>query len=156
MNDYLSENERIASEYLGSSYVKVPRLTLMMLRSGEPSGRLLWQLHLTLFGACFFVDGVAKLNGRKVPCKRGEWVGTQKELAEMAAINIGSINRLIRQLEAMHLISVSKIQGGSLIRVNGYISLHAEPAKREKEKKLSLSEQLKEAKRQLGGRQMPE
>ena len=118
MDEFRSVNEKLAIDLMGLPYVKIPRYTLDLLKC--PATRQLGQLHLLLFDICFFADGYTDLNGRKVPCKRGEYVGTQQELADLSGINIGSINRLIRKLEALHLISVTKIQGGSLIKVHGY------------------------------------
>lgn len=125
MDEFRSVNEKQAIDLMGLPYVKIPRYTLDLLK--RPATRQLGQLHLLLFDICFFADGYASLNGRKVPCKRGEYVGTQQQLADLSGINIGSVNRLIRKLEAMNLISVTKIQGGSLIKVHGYTSLIAAP-----------------------------
>lgn len=125
MENIQSVNEKQAIGVMGLRYVKIPRYTLNLLR--DPSTRQMGQLHLLLFDVCYFADGYAKLNRRIVPCKRGEYVGTQQQLADLSGINYGSINRLIRKLEALHLISVTKIQGGSLIKVHGYTSLIAAP-----------------------------
>ncbi|WP_304248521.1 helix-turn-helix domain-containing protein [Parabacteroides gordonii] len=133
MDEFRSVNEKQAIDLMGLPYVKIPRYTLDLLKS--PATRQLGQLHLLLFDICFFVDGYACLNGRKVPCKRGEYVGTQQQLADLSGINIGSVNRLIRKLEAMNLISVTKIQGGSLIKVHGYTSLIAAPEIKESSQK---------------------
>ena len=74
----------------------------------------------------------------------------------MSGINIGSINRLIRKLEALHLISVSKIQGGSLIKVHGYTSLIAPPetkdASQKENEKQSIGNIFTEAERLYGNR----
>ncbi len=134
---------------MGLPYVKIPRYTLNLLKC--PATRQLGQLHILLFDICFFADGYAKLNGRKVPCKRGEYVGTQQELADLSGINIGSI-----KLEALHLISVSKIQGGSLIKVHGYTSLIAPPetkdASQKENEKQSIGNIFTEAERLYGNR----
>lgn len=133
MDEFRSVNEKLAIDLMGLPYVKIPRYTLDLLKC--PATRQLGQLHLLLFDICFFADGYTDLNGRKVPCKRGEYVGTQQELADLSGINIGSINRLIRKLEALHLISVTKIQGGSLIKVHGYTSLIAVPGVKDDSRK---------------------
>ena len=133
MDEFRSVNEKLAIDLMGLPYVKIPRYTLDLLKC--PATRQLGQLHLLLFDICFFADGYTDLNGRKVPCKRGEYVGTQQELADLSGINIGSINRLIRKLEALHLISVTKIQGGSLIKVHGYTSLIAAPGVKDDSRK---------------------
>ena len=133
MDEFRSVNEKLAIDLMGLPYVKIPRYTLDLLNC--PAPRQLGHLHLLLFDICFFADGYTDLNGRKVPCKRGEYVGTQQELADLSGINIGSINRLIRKLEALHLISVTKIQGGSLIKVHGYTSLIAAPGVKDDSRK---------------------
>lgn len=133
MDEFRSVNEKLAIDLMGLPYVKIPRYTLDLLKC--PATRQLGQLHLLLFDICFFADGYTDLNGRKVPCKRGEYVGTQQELADLSGINIGSISRLIRKLEALHLISVTKIQGGSLIKVHGYTSLIAAPGVKDDSRK---------------------
>ena len=152
--EFRSVNEKLAIDLMGLPYVKSPRYTLNLLKC--PATRQLGQLHILLFDICFFADGYAKLNGRKVPCKRGEYVGTQQELADLSGINIGSINRLIRKLEALHLISVSKIQGGSLIKVHGYTSLIAPPetkdASQKENEKQSIGNIFTEAERLYGNR----
>lgn len=152
MKDFKSIDEEHAMELMGLQYVKIPRYTLKLIK--KPATRQLGQLHLLLFDICFFADGYAELNGRKVACKRGEYVGTQQELADLSGISIGSINRLIRKLEALHLISVFKIQGGSLIKVHGYTTLTAasavkgsplpEKTKENPEEELSLFEQARQ------------
>ncbi|WFE84256.1 MULTISPECIES: helix-turn-helix domain-containing protein [Parabacteroides] len=154
MNEFRSVNENQAIDLMGLSYVKIPRYTLNLIKN--PATRQLGQLHLLLFDICFFADGCANLNGRKVPCKRGEYVGTQQQLADMSGINIGSINRLIRKLEAMHLISVTKIQGGSLIKVHGYTSLIDVPevkkySQKKKGKQEVVVDLFAEARRLYGG-----
>ena len=73
MNEFRSVNENQAIDLMGLSYVKIPRYTLNLIKN--PATRQLGQLHLLLFDI-FFADGCANLNGRKVPCKRGEYVGT--------------------------------------------------------------------------------
>ncbi|WP_321571458.1 hypothetical protein [Parabacteroides goldsteinii] len=149
MDEFRSVNEKLAIDLMGLPYVKIPRYTLNLLKC--PATRQLGQLHILLFDICFFADGYAKLNGRKVPCKRGEYVGTQQELADLSGINIGSIN-----LEALHLISVSKIQGGSLIKVHGYTSLIAPPetkdASQKENEKQSIGNIFTEAERLYGNR----
>lgn len=139
MSEIMSVNERLAINVLGLSYVKIPRFSLDLLTC--PDTRQLGLLHIMLFEICFFKDGYVKMKDRKVPCKRGEYVGTQQQLADLSGISIGSINRLIRKLEAMHLISVTKIQGGSLIKVHGYTTLIAEKEVQDTSSKSNISEE---------------
>lgn len=157
MNEYCIENERIASDYLGKSYLMVPRVILDQLSSEILSERQQGQLHLLLFSNCLYMDGCMKLQGRKVSCRKGEYVGTQEELARLIGIHITTLGHLIRKMVDQKLITVNRIKDGSRIRVNGYVEFTTPTANTEtppKEKEMSLSQQLAAAKKQLGGRQM--
>lgn len=144
MSEIVSVNEKLAINLMGLPYVKIPRFTLKLIE--RPATRQLGHLHITLFDVCFFKDGYVEMKGRKVPCKRGEYIGTQQQLADLSGISIGSINRLLRRLEAIHLISVTKIQGGSLIKVHGYTTLIAAPEIEETSSKGASSKKNKKKK----------
>lgn len=149
MSEFKSVNEELAIDLMGLPFVKISRFTLRLMRC--PATRQLGQLHLTLFDVCFFTDGYAKIKDRKVPCKRGEYVGTQQQLADLSGINIGSINRLIRKLETMKLITVTKIEGGSRIKVHGYDTLTAAPDVKEPHQKEIDVDKFMEERRKLYG-----
>ena len=114
------ENESVALDYLGNAFIKIPRSIIDRLNSVRLVERQMARLHLCLFGLCYHTDGYVMLDNRKVYCRRGEYVGTQRRLAEVAGINPGSLSRLIDKMVKLQLISVTHIPGGSRIWVKGY------------------------------------
>ena len=107
--------------------------------------------------AVFFTDGYVEVNDCKVSCRRGEYVGTQAELSRLSGINVSTVNILLHKMADMKLITLSRIPGGSRIRVNGYADFTAVPEIPEaspEAKGETLAGQLEAAKRRFGGRQM--
>lgn len=155
MDHYCIENELIAGDYFGKGYLKVPRTILNQLHAKSVLVRQQGQLHLLLFESCFFVDGYVELNGDQVSCRKGEYVGTQAELARLSGIHPSTVNVLLHKMADAKLVTLTRIPGGSRIRVNGYVDFTAVPEEAEaKAKEPTLADQLEAAKRQLGGRQM--
>ena len=105
------ENESVALDYLGNAFIKIPRSIIDRLNSVRLVERQMARLHLCLFGLCYHTDGYVMLDNRKVYCRRGEYVGTQRRLAEVAGINPGSLSRLIDKMVKLQLISVTHIPG---------------------------------------------
>lgn len=114
------EHERVALEYMGHSFVKVPRVLYNKTLIPEKEERMLAWLHLVLFISCNFDDRVVKLGNCQVVSYRGEYVGTYRELSRLSGIPFGSISRLLEKLEKRELVEIVRVPGGSVIRVNGY------------------------------------
>ena len=114
------EHVRVALEYMGHSFVKVPRVLYARVLSLEKEEKMLAGLHLVLFISCNFDDRVVKLGNNQVVSYRGEYVGTYRELSRLSGIPFGSISRLLEKLEKRELIEIVRVPGGSVIRVNGY------------------------------------
>lgn len=150
-----TENEKVALEYLGKSFVKTPRSIMNRLNSSYLPEQQMARLHLCLFGLCYHTDGYAILDNRKVVCRRGEYVGTQKRLAEIAGINIGSLSRLINWMKKQQLITVNHLPGGSRIHVNGYDAFTWVTETKETasdESSANAAAQMAEAEKKMGGR----
>lgn len=155
MNHYCIENEQVTVDYFGKAYLKVPRTILNQLHAKSVLVRQQGQLHLLLFAKCFFIDGYVELNGEQVSCRKGEYVGTQAELARLSGIHASTVNILLHKMVDAKLLTLTRIPGGSRIRVNGYVDFTTVPEEKEaKAKELTLADQLEAAKKQLGGRQM--
>ena len=151
------ENESVALDYLGNAFIKIPRSIIDRLNSVRLVERQMARLHLCLFGLCYHTDGYVMLDKRKVYCRRGEYVGTQRRLAEVAGINPGSLSRLIDKMVKLQLISVTHIPGGSRIWVKGYAAFTWIQESKETQKNASntnASAQMAEAERNMGGRSM--
>lgn len=151
------ENESVALDYLGNAFIKIPRSIIDRLNSVRLVERQMARLHLCLFGLCYHTDGYVMLNNRKVYCRRGEYVGTQRRLAEVAGINPGSLSRLIDKMVKLQLISVTHIPGGSRILVKGYTTFTWIQESKETQKSTPATDaaaQMAEAERNMGGRSM--
>ena len=140
------ENESVALDYLGNAFIKIPRSIIDRLNSVRLVERQMARLHLCLFGLCYHTDGYVMLNNRKVYCRRGEYVGTQRRLAEVAGINPGSLSRLIDKMVKLQLISVTHIPGGSRIQESKETQKNASNT--------NAATQMAEAERNMGGRSM--
>ncbi|MCD8137547.1 MAG: helix-turn-helix domain-containing protein [Parabacteroides gordonii] len=150
-----TENEKVALDYLGKSFVKTPRSIMDRLNSSYLPEQQMARLHLCLFGLCYHTDGYAILDNRKVVCRRGEYVGTQTRLAEIAGISIGSLSRLIKKMKKLHLITVNHIPGGSRIHVNGYDTFTWVTEAKDSapdESPADAATQMAEAEKKMGGR----
>lgn len=150
-----TENEKIALDYLGKSFVKIPRSIMDRLDSSHLAERQMARLHVCLFGLCYHTDGHATLDNRKVVCRRGEYVGTQLRLAEIAGISTGSLSRLISKMVKLQLICVNHIPGGSRIRVNGYDAFTWVPEAKDITQNVPATDaaaQMAEAEKKMGGR----
>lgn len=151
------ENEKIALDYLGKAFIKIPRSMMDHLDSVRLVERQMARLHLCLFGLCYHTDGYAMLNNRKVSCRRGEYVGTQLRLSEITGIRPGSLSRLIDKLVKLQLISVTHIPGGSRILVKGYDVFTRIQESKETPKNAPATDaaaQMAEAEKNMGGRSM--
>ena len=93
MKDYCAENEKNASSIFGSAFLTVPRFILDQLFSENLPVRQGGWLYLLLFAGCFYADGHVRLNDRMVSCRKGEFVGTQAQLARLSGINVSTVNR---------------------------------------------------------------
>lgn len=151
------ENESVALDYLGKAFIKVPRSIMDRLNSLRLVERQMARLHLCLFGLCYHTDGYVMLDNHKVSCRRGEYVGTQLRLAEVAGISPGSLSRLIDKMVKLQLISVTHILGGSRILVKGYTTFTWIQESKETQKNTPATDaatQMAAAERNMGGRSM--
>lgn len=121
MESYNIEKEQIAANYLAGSYVKIPRKLFVQMTSKSSFERKVGWFHLLLIGLCFHTDGYALLNKRKVTCRKGEYVGSYRALSEASGFSLATIGRLIKRLSSQGLIDVMRLEGGTHIRVCGYL-----------------------------------
>ncbi len=91
-----------------------------MMKSEKLETRRRGTLLAFLFGNCYFENGYAELNGRTVRCGRGEYVGSQREIADLLGMKSSTANRILHSLAEDRLIAIETVEGGSRIRVLGY------------------------------------
>lgn len=116
-----AEKEKITMDYLRGSYLRIPRKVINRMLIGTPAERQVGWLHFSLISLSFHTDGFVYLTGkRKVPCAKGEYVGSYRDLEELTGISRCTIGRLLQQLADECLIEVTRMKGGTRIRVCGY------------------------------------
>lgn len=150
------EKEMKAVEFMGKSFVKIPCIMINNLMCINSYKRKLGLLHLLLFGLCYHTDGYVMMNGQKVFCARGEYVGTCSDLVELTGISLSSIYRIIHSLEKLRLVDVVPVEGGSRIRVYGYDQFTARSASENEiaEKPSNAAACMAAAEARIGGRSM--
>lgn len=121
MRNLNEKKDCLALELLGKGFIRLPRSVGDRAFVGDWTKNLCGRLHLALICLCRYKDGYMMLNGKKETCFAGEYVGTHQDLADCTGIAVGSIYRLLKQLSAENLIEVTVIEGGSRIRVCGYM-----------------------------------
>lgn len=158
MLNYCAENEKIAAEYLGVAYLKVPRVILDQLVSESTSVRQQGLLHFVLFASCYYGDSIVVYKGNVVKCFVGDYVGTQAKLAEMSGIHLTTVGHLLRRMVDKKLICMTRIPGGCKIHLYGYAAFTAARevvlAKAAGKEPKNLGDELEKAKDKLGGRRM--
>lgn len=120
MENYNSEKEQMAINYLSGSYIKIPRKIFVQMCSKSSFERRTGWFHLLLIGLCYHTDGYVVLDSCKVSCRRGEYVGTYRYLSEISEFNIATVWRLMSRLSSQGLIDVTHLKGGTRIRICGY------------------------------------
>lgn len=140
------EHERVALEYMGHSFVKVPRALYYKVLTSKKEEKMLARLHLVLFISCNYDYKTVKLGNNWVPGYRGEYVGTYRELSRLSGIPFGSISRLLEKLQKQKLIEITRVPGGSVIRVNGYDKFSFLSEKENKPQHAARTDKTNEAK----------
>ncbi|MDR1880470.1 MAG: hypothetical protein LBQ78_06015 [Tannerellaceae bacterium] len=134
----------------GNAYLCVPRNLLKAALNGQQEARV----HLVLFLYCNYADGEVLFGKRMVSCRRGEWIGTYRQLAELAGVHLSITGKLLQKLADKKLINITRIEGGTSIYLNGYDEFTSKEGKKERQKKekkpkLSPMEYIEEYGRRL-------
>lgn len=120
MRDLDSEKDFLAVQKFGAFFIKMPRSVIMRMSGNDEDERLTGRLHLFLICLCYYKDGYVSLNGSKIPCSKGEYIGSKRKLSALTGIAYGSVGRILDRLEKEGLIIIRLIPGGRSIRVCGY------------------------------------
>lgn len=109
-----------ALAYLGSRYVKLPRVIWDDLMSMATSRHMCARLYLALFLGCEYTDKTLEINGRKMVCHTGEFITTYKELSYLTGMSVRSISYYVKKLVELSLLQVSHMSRQSRFEVVGY------------------------------------
>lgn len=118
--DELKERVECKLESLGKSFVKMPRKVLAMSFSHQKNDRMYARIFMALVSMCYFKEGVVKLGKYVYICRRGEYLGSYRELANRTDVSFGSIGYYLKALSDDGLIEYEPVAGGSRIKVCNY------------------------------------
>ena len=91
--DYQSVNSGRKERFLC-----VPNYWLDDFYSDEPERRNKARIYLCLLKHVYFADGEIVVNGQRMPCRKGEWVTTYRQLEQKTGVARTTISRLIKLL----------------------------------------------------------
>lgn len=145
-------------DYFGVAYLKVPRIILDQIVSSNPLVRRQGLLHLVLFISCSYSEKTVKFGGRILNCSVGDYVGTHGDLGKKLGIDVTKVGRMLRHMEEIGLICMTRIPGGCKIHLYGYAAFTAAQevvsAKAAGKEPENLGDELEKAKEEFGGRRM--
>lgn len=147
------KKDRVAG-FLGQSFVRIPRKVFTMFLHGKGREKSIGLIYLTLISEVYFADGSVSLQNRAYKCRRGEYVGTCKQLAECSGISLMTLRRGLKWLKEEGLIETNHLADGSSISVCAYDFIVGERLKDDKGIKSSGFQALEAAERLMGGRSM--
>lgn len=128
MKDFMEEKDAEALALMGKAFIKMPRTVAKQMLSENKAERLAGRLYLSLICLCYYAEGNVTLsNNVTVLCRKGEYVGSYRKLSEQVGIDYGSIRRLLAKLKKRKQIEISPVEGGSRIRVCGYLQFILPP-----------------------------
>lgn len=151
-----STKEKRVADFMGQSYVCIPRKVLSMLFEGNSREKKIGFVYLSLLAKAYFIDGYVVLNKHPYSCRRGEYVGTCKHLSLCTGMSQASVCRMLKWLVKEGFVEMSPLEDGSRIRVNEYdlLTVSRITGKAEDTTDPSLFSRFAEAERLLGGRSM--
>ena len=79
-------------------FLCVPNYWLDDFYSDEPERRNKARIYLCLLEHVYFADGEIVVNGQRMPCRKGEWVTTYRQLEQKTGVARTTISRLIKLL----------------------------------------------------------
>jgi DNA-binding MarR family transcriptional regulator len=132
----LEENLVNNQSYYGKGFIVIPRNLIVRICSDDDAERTKAWILLCLFHLSFFADGKVMLGDLSFECRRGEWIGTHRQLAKLSHIPSGNIARLLKQLAGQGLITLTRLPGGTricLLDYDAYAAKGEEKARKKKE-----------------------
>lgn len=147
------KKDRVAG-FLGQSFVRIPRKVFTMFLHGKGREKSIGLVYLTLISEVYFAEGCVSLQSKAYKCRRGEYVGTYKQLMECAGVSLATVRRGLKWLKQEGLIEINQLLDGSSISVCAYDFIVGERLKGDKGKDDSGFEALEAAERLMGGRSM--
>lgn len=118
------QNERVL-QYVGCTFIRMPRKIATLMFSKSLQERYLHRLYVALIVLCFHSNGSLKKGKNSISCKAGELIVSYRDLANRTDIHHSTISNLISELLERKLIEIEPQPKGFRIRVLGYKQITA-------------------------------
>lgn len=141
MKDLNGIRDARALKWMGNAFIKIPWTIVKQIFGNGEEERLTGILHLALICLCYHTDGYVAVRKEKIPCARGEYVGSYRKLSRKTGISFGTVSRLLEKLESRGLVEISLVKGGSRVRVCGYSQFMLNPEATKEEVKAKTPEE---------------
>jgi hypothetical protein len=129
-----NDKEKLALSAWGKPYIRVPRFLIDYVLRSDGVNQQAAILHLLLMSLCNFAASTTIINHKEVACKRGEYVGTYRELSGYLGLRYERIRRLLDKLVAQNWIEVTPMSKGIRIYLYGYDAFTRSSAQERKKK----------------------
>jgi hypothetical protein len=132
------EKEKVVLSAWGKPYIRVPRFLINYMLRSKGDDRQAAILHLLLMTLCNFSDTKRVINHKEELCRRGEYVGTYRELSDHLGLYYKKVRWLLDKLAESNWIEITPIVKGIRVYLYGYDaftrSCASETKKKEREK----------------------
>ncbi len=106
--------------FLKSGYYNIPRLILDSERSSCEKTALRARILRYFYEKVYFAKGEVVFNGRKYLCFRGEFIASQRELAEYFNLDRQQWTRIMTDFQSESILKIERVRGGTRITLVGY------------------------------------
>ena len=106
--------------FLKSGYYNIPRLILDSERSSCEKTALRARILRYFYEKVYFAKGEVVFNGRRYLCFRGEFIASQRELAEYFNLDRQQWTRIIAEFTSENILRIERVRGGSRFTIVAY------------------------------------
>ena len=106
--------------FLKSGYYNIPRVIVDNEQSSCEKTALRARILSYFYQKVYFAKGDVMFNGRKYLCFRGEFIASQRELAEYFNLDRQQWTRIMTDFQSESILKIERVRGGSRFSIVGY------------------------------------
>ena len=106
--------------FLKSGYYNIPRVIVDNEQSSCEKTALRARILSYFYQKVYFAKGEVVFNGRRYLCFRGEFIASQRELAEYFNLDRQQWTRIIAEFTSENILKIERVRGGSRYSIVGY------------------------------------
>ena len=105
---------------LKSGYYNIPRVIVDNEQSSCEKTALRARILSYFYQKVYFAKGEVVFNGRRYLCFRGEFIASQRELAEYFNLDRQQWTRIMTDFQSENILKIERVRGGSRFSIVGY------------------------------------